>query len=34
MTVFLILTLLAMFIVFGVDVRQKRREIQLKRRNA
>jgi len=26
MTLFLTLTLLAMFVVFGVDVRQKRRE--------
>jgi hypothetical protein len=26
MTLFLALTLLAMFVVFGVDVRQKRRE--------
>ncbi len=26
MTLFLVVTLLAMFVVFGVDVRQKRRE--------
>ena len=31
MTLFLALTLLAMFVVFGVDVRQKRREYTRKR---
>lgn len=34
MTLFLALTLLAMFVVFGVDVRQKRREFTRNRRNA
>lgn len=33
MTLFLALTLLAMFIVFGVDVRQKRREFTRHRKN-
>jgi len=34
MTLFLALTLLAMFVVFGVDVRQKRREFLAKRKHA
>jgi len=33
MTLFLALTLLAMFIVFGVDVRQKRCEFTRHRKN-
>ena len=33
MTLFLILTLLAMLIVFGVDVRLKRREIDHKNKS-
>ena len=33
MTTFLILTLLAMFVVFGVDVRQKRHEFPHKRKS-
>ncbi|GEM_PF-2534583 len=33
MTLFLALTLLAMFVVFGVDVRQKRREANRVRRH-
>lgn len=33
MTLFLALTLLAMFVVFGVDVHQKRREITRIRRH-
>ncbi|GEM_PF-6193437 len=32
MTVFLALTLLAMVVVFGVDIVQKRREVLLKRK--
>ena len=34
MMLFLTLTLLAMFVVFGVDVRQKRREFLTKRKHA
>ncbi len=34
MTLFLTLTLLAMFVVFGVDVRQKRREFTRQRKHA
>jgi len=34
MTIFLALTLLAMFVVFGLDVRQKRREFTRDRKNA
>lgn len=34
MTIFLALTLLALFVVFGVDVRQKRREFTRNRKNA
>jgi hypothetical protein len=34
MTLFLVLTLLAMFVVFGVDTRQKRREFLLKCKSA
>ena len=33
MTLFLALTLLAMLVVFGVDVRQKRREIHTKQKD-
>jgi|YNPBryBLVA2012_1023415.scaffolds.fasta_scaffold05638_3 hypothetical protein len=33
MTVFLALTLLAMLVVFGVDVHQKRREFVRRRKN-
>ena len=32
MTLFLTLTILAMFVVFGVDVRQKRRTVDRKRK--
>jgi hypothetical protein len=34
MLIFLIFNLLALFVVFGLDVRQKRREFRVKRRNA
>jgi len=34
MTLFLVFTLLALLVVFGVDVRQKRREFLIKRKNA
>lgn len=34
MTLFLTIALLAMFVVFGVDVRQKRREFLAKRKHA
>ena len=34
MTIFLALTLLALFVVLGVDVRQKRREFTRNRKNA
>lgn len=32
MTLFLTLTILAMFVVFGVDVRQKRRDVDRNRK--